>query len=89
MIKNFIVPILIASLIFPATVFANPPEAPTPPIEETTSSFTLELKFDYSLLKAGTTFTPTEDMYILTPPAFAKIYTDWNYRERRFALELD
>jgi hypothetical protein len=95
MIKSFIIPVLIASLVFPASVFANTPEPPATESKEAAPASTvttlprLELKFEYSLLKADTTFTPTNDVYLLTPASFAKIYTDWDFRERQYTLEID
>ena len=85
MIKSFLTAFLVASLIFPAQVFANPPA----PEESSTAEVSTRLLFpqlvlpprlrlslpelDVSILRSGQTLTATTDTVLMSPETFARI----------------
>ena len=86
---NFVAPLLIVGLIFPPQVFAQDTPSEVVAEEESVNSLNLALpEFSYSILRSGERLTASSDTYLLTPPAFARIVTEYEFMQRRYELHL-
>lgn len=96
MIKNILTAFLIAGLIFPTQVFANPPTPPEPTAATAEPSLVLPPRLrlrmpelSYSLLRTGQTLTATTDTILMTPETFARITIEFDSMQDQHSLYLE
>lgn len=80
-------------LTFPQQAMSQEPETPaTEEAQETDADTSLNLRlpeFSYSILRQGQTLRASRDTYLLTPEAFARITTEYEFMQRRYQLHFD